>query len=203
MNEFNELFIPAESLSKDFDYIALGHYHKYTKLAENAFYSGSTESFTFTDAGDKKGFLELELNKGRFKPRFITLKNRPMIDTKPIKCSNMKLDEVMKKIKETVKEIEPKNKTFRITLDDVPTHIYRSLDFREIKKLGGNAVHYEIKANLVKEEGQQKTTGTSKINALANEFKQFLETQDIKEKKTLLELGLGYIEKIEARDEGK
>lgn len=203
MNDFNELFIPTDTISKDFDYVALGHYHKYTKLTDNTFYSGSTETFTFTDAGDKKGFIELELKKDSIKHKLVELKNRPMVDAKPINCSKLKLDEVMKKIKQTVTEIKPKDKTFRITLDEIPTHIYRSLDFSEIKKLSNTAVHYEIKANIIKEEGQQKNTGTSKINKLANEFKEYLETQEIDEKETLLELGIGYIEKIEARDEGK
>jgi DNA repair exonuclease SbcCD nuclease subunit len=202
MNEFNELIIPTKVLSKDFDYIALGHYHRYTKLANNAFYSGSTERFTFTDAPDKKGFIELELSDGKLKQSFIELENRPMIDPKPIKCSNLKLDEVMKKIKKTVREIEPKEKTFRITLDDIPAHIYRGIDFDEIRKLSGEAVHYEIKANVIK-DGESKPSATSKIDALAYEFKQFLESQDLKEKETILELGIGYIEKIEARDEGK
>ncbi len=202
MNEFNELFIPVEVLSKNFDYIALGHYHKYTQLADNAFYPGSTENFTFTDAGDKKGFIELELSNGKLKHNFIQLKTRPMIDTKPIKCSNLKLDEIMKKIRETVETIQPEGKTFRITLEDIPLHLYRSIDFGEIRKLGSGAVHYEIKADTIKED-KSKPLGTSKIDALVNEFKQFLKNQDVKEKNILLELGIGYIEKIEARDEGK
>jgi len=202
MNEFNELIIPTKILSKDFDYIALGHYHRSTKLASNAFYSGSTEYFTFADAPDKKGFMKLELSNGKLKHNFIELENRPMIDPKPIKCSNLKLDEIMKKIKETVREIEPREKTFRITLDDISTHIYRGLDFDEIRKLSGEAIHYEIKANVVK-DGESKPSVTSKIDALAHEFKQFLESQDLKEKETILELGISYIEKIEARDEGK
>jgi len=202
MNEFNELIIPTKVLSKNFDYIALGHYHRFTKLANNAFYSGSTERFTFTDAPDKKGFLELELSNGKLKHNFIELENRPMMDPKSIKCSNLKLDEVMKKIKETVLEIKPKEKTFRITLDDIPAPIYRGLDFDEIRKMSSEAIHYEIKPNVVK-EGESKPSTTSKIDALANEFEQFLESQDLKEKETLLELGIGYIEKIEARDEGK
>jgi len=202
MNEFNELIIPTKTLSKNFDYIALGHFHKYTKLADNAFYSGSTERFTFTDAPDKKGFMELEFSNGKFIPNFIELKNRPMIDPKPIKCSNLKLDEIMKKIKNTIEEIEPQEKTFRITLDDIPAHIYRGIDFSEIRKISTEAVHYEIKANVIKDD-ESKTSTTSKIEALANEFKQFLENQDLKEKETLLELGMAYIEKIEARDEGK
>ena len=202
MNEFNELVIPTDILSEKFDYIALGHYHRYSKLANNAFYSGSTEHLTFTDAPDKKGFIEFELSNGKLKHKFMELKNRPMIDPKPIECSNLKLDEVMKKIKETVREIDPKEKTFRITLEGIPAHIYRGLDFNEIRKLSGEAVHYEIKANIIK-EGESKQATTSKIDALANEFKQFIESQDLKESETILELGIGYIEKIEAREESK
>ena len=202
MNEFNELFIPTNTLSKDFDYIALGHYHSYTKLAKNAFYSGSTERFTFTDAGEEKGFIELELKEGKLKHKFIPLKVRAMVDTKPIKCSNLRLEEVMKKIKETVKEIKPKEKTFRVVLEDISPEIYRGLDFSEIRKLGSDAVHYEIKAD-VSRETDKKLIQNSKIDALASEFELFLKTQDISEKDILLDMGIGYIERIEARDEGK
>jgi exonuclease SbcD len=202
MNEFNELIIPAKTLSKNFDYISLGHFHKYTKLADNAFYSGSTERFTFIDAPDKKGLIEIELSKNSLKTKFVELNIRQMIDIKPIKCTNLKLEEIMKKIKETLKETSPKEKTYRITLDDIPTHIYRVLDFNEIRKMSTDAVHYEIKANLTK-QGLSKTITNSKIDALTNEFKRFLEEQEIENKDTILELGIGYIEKIEARDEGK
>ena len=202
MNEFNELVIPTDLISKNFDYIALGHYHKFTKLAKNAFYSGSTERFTFTDANDKKGFIELELKNGKLSHDFIEIRNRPMVDPKPIKCSNLKLEQIMKKIKETVKEIEPKEKTFRITLEGIPAHIYRSLNLREIRKMSNEAVHYEIKADVIKDEGSTQTS-TSKIGALANEFKEFVDKEDLEEKETILKLGIGYIEKIEAREEGK
>ena len=202
MNEFNELFIPTTALSNDFDYIALGHFHKYAKISKNAFYSGSTDNLTFTDAGDKKGFIELTLSDSKLKTRFVPLKNRPMIDISPIKCSNMRLEQVMEKIKQTVQEIKPKEKTFRIVLEDISPEIYRGLDFSEIRKLSNDAIHYEIKANISKDESI-KTGGGSKIDALAREFKLFLDSQDVKEKETLLELGLGYIEKIEAMEEGK
>ena len=72
MNEFNELIIPVKILAKNFDYVALGHYHKFTKLADNAYYSGSTEKFTFTDAIDKKGFIEFNLIDDRLKIKFIS-----------------------------------------------------------------------------------------------------------------------------------
>jgi exonuclease SbcD len=202
MNEFNELILPARILSKDFDYIALGHFHKYTKISENAFYSGSTEGLSFIDAGEKKGFIELQLKDGNLIINFIEIKTRPMVDVKPIKCSSLKLDEVMKKIKQTVQEIKLQEKTVRITLDEIPAHIYRGLDFNEIRELTSNAVHYEIKANVVKEDGE-KFVSSSKLGALVNEFKNYVESQKIKEKESILELGIGYIEKIEAKEEGK
>jgi len=202
MNEFNELIIPAKTLSNDFDYIALGHYHKYTKLAENAFYSGSTERFSYNDAPDKKGFIELEISNGKLKTNFININIRPMIDLQPIKCSNLKLEEIMKKIKDNVKEINPTEKTIRITLDDIPSHIYRSIDFSEIKKISREAIHYEIKANVIK-DGEKSPSGFSKMDSLTIEFKKYIESQDLIEKETLLDLGIGYIDKIEAREEGK
>ena len=202
MNEFNELIIPAKILAKDFDYIALGHFHKYSKLAENAYYSGSTERFTFTDAPDKKGFIEIIFDNGKLNTSFVELDIRKMVDKKPIACTNLKLEEVMNRIKNTVKEVDPKNKTFRITLENIPSHIYRGLDFGEIKKLSSGAVHYEIKANIIK-EGEKRVSTSSKIEGLVNEFKQFLDSKNLIEKDVLLDLGIGYIEKIEAREEGK
>jgi DNA repair protein SbcD/Mre11 len=202
MNEFNELIIPAKILSRSFDYIALGHFHRYSILADNAYYSGSTESLTFTDATDKKGFIELDISD-KITPKFIELKTRPMVDIKPIKCSNLKLEEIMKKIKEKVTDAKPKEKTIRITLDDIPSAVYRNLDFSEIRKLTQDAVHYEIKANITKKEAGEKQANTSKIDALVNEFSKFLEAQKLEDSDTIKELGINYIEKIQARDEGK
>jgi len=202
MNEFNELIIPTQYLKSNFDYVALGHYHKYVKVSENAFYSGSTECFTFSDAGEQKGFMELELKDGKIKHNFVPLKNRPMIDSGPINCSNLSLDEVMKCIKKTIKEIEPRGKVFRIILDGIPSHIYRGIDFSTIRVQSSEAVHYEIKANVIK-EGDAKASETSKIDALANEFEVFLKGQSIEEKETLLKIGLEYFQKIESREEKK
>jgi len=200
MNEFNELFIPVSYLKADFDYIALGHYHKYTEVSSNAFYAGSTECLTFTDSGDKKGFIELELTDKKLDHIFITLRNRPMIDTKPIQCFNLSLDEVMKKIKDTVGVVEPEGKIFRIILEDIPSHIYRGIDFSEIRAQSNKAVHYEIKAVILR-DGDSGFSENSRINALSQEFRTFIVNQNIEEKETLLELGMDYIGRVEVRDE--
>jgi len=203
MNEFNELIIPARILSRNFDYIALGHYHRYTKLADNTYYSGAIESLTFSEANENKGFLELNIEKNKIKTNFVELKTRPMINSEPIECSELKIDQIMKKIKQQAKKIKPKEKTVRITLKDISPNLYRNLDFNDIRKEFGDAIHYEIKADVKEKDNTSSTFSNSKINALANEFKDFIEKQNIEDKKILSDMGIGYIEKIEAKKEGK
>lgn len=203
MNEFNELIIPTRILNRDFDYIGLGHYHKYTKLGNNAFYSGGIESLTFAEANENKGFIEIKLSKNNLNTNFVKINTRPMIDSEPIKCSELKIDQIMNEIKTRIKKIQPKEKTVRITLKDISPDIYRNLDFNEIKSEFKDSTHYEIKLDLDGQNEKKYSSSSSKINALVNEFKDFIENQDIEDKKTLLDMGIGYIEKIEARKEGK
>jgi DNA repair exonuclease SbcCD nuclease subunit len=202
MNEFNELIIPSRYLNSDFNYIALGHYHKYTELSKNAYYAGSTEALTFADAGNQKGYIELELIDKKLRHNFIHLKNRKMVDSNPIKCKDLALDEIMGKIKGLITEIKPKDKVFRIKLEDIPSHIYRGIDFDEIKELSNEAIHYEIKADLTKDKNSISGEN-SKIDSIALEFEAFIKNQEIEEKETLLKLGIEYIEKIETRNRGK
>jgi len=201
MNEFNELFIPTGALSKDFDYIALGHYHNYTEIVENAFYSGSPERLTFAEVEGKKGCIEIEPgSKTRYK--FIEIDTRPMIDAAHINCSNLNIEEITRNIREIIQKIEPHNKIFRITLENIPSHIYRGIDFNQIRKLCSGAVHFEIKSDVIK-EGELRVSENYKIESIASEFENFLRNRDITEKEVLLKLGLEYIQKIESKDEGR
>ena len=46
-----------------------------------------------------------------------------MVDTKPIKCSNLKLDEIMEKIKNTIKEIDISEKDILKLENDLKEYI--------------------------------------------------------------------------------
>ena len=202
MNEFNEQIIPEKYLRMNFDYIALGHYHKYTKISSNCYYSGSTESFTFSDANDKKGFIEINLNAKNISQKFINLKTRSMLDYKPINCLNLTVDEVNNNIKEKIKEIKPNDKIIRIKLKNISPHDYRGLDFDVIKELTSKALHFEIKADTIK-NNSAIINENSYIDSLAQEFELFLNNQNIENKELFLKLGINYIKKIEAKNEEK
>ncbi len=198
MNEFNELFIPLKNLSQDFNYIALGHYHMYTKLQGNAFYAGSTEHLSFTEADSQKGWLEIELGK-KLKHRFIPLQTRSMIDAPSLDCSSLRIEQILQKVKEIIHRIEPKDKIIRLRLDNIPAHIQRGIDYHQIRELGKTAVHFEVKPMSVKTD--KTTVGEGyKMKSLADEFEKFLTTQRYPEEKMLLDLGLQYIQKVEEEE---
>ena len=199
MNEFNELLLPKASLKPNFDYIALGHFHTYTQVGDNAWYPGSPERFTFADAHDAKGFIETELDKKR-SHRFIEIKTRPMTDAAPILCAGLSLQEIMNTITHTIQEIKPEEKILRIRLENISSQLYRSLDFRTIKDLCRTSVHFEIKPNIISHEEIQHQ-GTSRIGALVSEFEKFLDSENVTEKEILRKLGIHYLEKITTKDE--
>lgn len=201
MHEFNELIVPMSALKKEFDYVALGHYHTYTEVLENAVYPGSTERFAFADAGEDKGFVKLELRQGNVNHTFVSLDVRPMFDVGPIDCSDLSVDEVMQKVKEAITSFSTDGALFRIVLQDIPSPVYRGIDFGVIRELSKDAVHHEVKADVTKEGNDITHRSSSGVDALTTEFKRFLSSQDLKDKDTLLQLGLDYIQKLEAAEE--
>jgi len=198
MNEFNELFIPIQHLQQDFDYVALGHYHMYTQLHDNAFYAGSTEHLSFTEAESPKGFLEITLGHKRTH-QFIPLRTRVMVDAPSLDCSTLRIEQIIQKIKELVQAIEPQDKIIRIRLENIPPHIQRGIDYHQIRELGKTAVHFEIKPVLMKTESSTVREGY-RMKSLADEYQTFLTSQAYPEKKMLLTLGLEYIHRIEEQE---
>ena len=166
MNEFNELFIPVKNIQQDFDYIALGHYHMNTKLQENAFYAGSTEHLSFTEAGNQKGFLEIDLGQ-KLKHKFIPVTTRTMVDVPPLDCLALNAEQIVRKTKETILSIEPKDKIIRIRLENIPSHVQRGIDFQQLRTLSKTAVHFEIKLTSVKAD-ETSLSGGYKMKSIAD-----------------------------------
>ncbi len=145
MGEFNEQTITIDDLT-DFDYLALGHYHKCTRVRADAYYAGSTERFSFSEADSDKGFLEVrlgeEVEKGVI---FHMLRTRTMLDLEPIMCSHLDEHEIKNAILHRIRECDPQDKVVRLKVQDIPLHVYHSLDFDELKRLTRSAVHFELK----------------------------------------------------------
>jgi exonuclease SbcD len=199
MNEFNELFIPVNRLKDEFDYIALGHYHTFTKLQKNAVYAGSTEHLSFTEAADQKGCVAVTLG-GSLKHTFIPLKVRPMVDLLPFDCSTLSADQVSKNIKELVSTLDPRGKIIRLRLEGITSAVHRGIDFHRVNDLCRTAVHFEVKTTAAKTT-ETLVRDSVQLQSLADEFKKFLSLSHLPDKDVLYHLGLEYINKIVEQDD--
>lgn len=77
------IFLPSDLALKNFDYVALGHLHRYQDLNKNGYpavvYSGSVERVDFGERGEEKGFCRISLIREKSYFEFVPLKIRPMI----------------------------------------------------------------------------------------------------------------------------
>ena len=79
-----------------FDYVALGHIHKHQSLNVQppVVYPGSIERIDFGEAGEEKGYVLAEVDRGRTTWRFKPLKTRPFVDLY-VKSSDLSADTFM------------------------------------------------------------------------------------------------------------
>ncbi len=189
--DFNEQVIPTNYLDEEFDYIALGHYHSYAKVTENAFYSGSTEHFSFNEAGEEKGFIEL--NDGKVK--FIPLNARPMIDMDKIDCSTFSPEELTQEIIRRLNEVKPEGKILRLHLQNLPHDVYREIDLEGIRNMASKALHFETRCEFLEEN--REIQGGRGIGSLIEEWKDYISKVKSKDKERIADLATKYLSEVE------
>lgn len=143
----------------EWDYIAFGHYHSYTELAPNAFYSGAIERTStniWQEAKDKKGFIVYDLDNRTHE--FITLESpRKVIDIKKINAENLTIEEVNLKIEEEITEIKGlDNSIIRLTVENIDSLFIKHLNYKKIRELTKSAIHFKL--NLIKKGSVIKST---------------------------------------------
>ncbi len=193
MGEFNEQDVPTGYLSPSFNYIALGHYHKFTQITENSFYSGSTERFSFNELDQDKGFIEFDLATAKME--FHQLDIRPMQDLGIIDASQLDANDLMRQLEEDVSRSQISGSIARLTVRDVPLPTYNALDFSAIKKLTAPALHFDLRF-AKKEQVSEVQWSARSINTLANEFRSYIAqiVMDDFDKEQVLQTGLDYLE---------
>lgn len=203
MGEFNEQIVSIDDLT-GFDYIALGHFHGCTKVRTNAYYAGSTERFSFNEVNDAKGFLEVNLiENGGTEVIFQPLIIREMADLKPIVCSGLDAQEIGTAIKNRIQECNPQNKVVRLKVQDMPLHVYHSLDFDDFKRLTKSAVHFEIKYEF-RMDSELPYAEQPAFHSLHTEFDKFIGKYTIGtdvDKGKLKALGMKYMQEWEKDNE--
>jgi DNA repair exonuclease SbcCD nuclease subunit len=187
MGDFNELLVAPGEIDKGMDYVALGHYHEYAHLFDRAYYPGSTERLSFSEAKREKGVLLVDDGK----EEFIPLQTREMLDLEPIECLDLDEKAIMNSIEERLHDLD--GKIVRLTLKDLDRSISRALDFKKIKDMGNGALHFELKYSTACQE--KWATEHTTIGNLEDEIRDFWVKKGLEGKRgdKLLKLALKYL----------
>jgi DNA repair exonuclease SbcCD nuclease subunit len=192
MGELAEQEIPSSSLERGFDYVALGHYHRYCQVESGGYYAGSTERLSMSELGQEKGFVEVDLKTKEVK--FHPVPTREMIEFPSLDARELDQEQTLLEIEKRVQAENMEEKIVRLKVTDIPEHVYNSLDFRKIAELKSRTFHFDLKFEKKEEEARGQSTKTS-IGKLNMEFQQFLKQAPVEtlNKDRLLELGLRYL----------
>jgi len=169
-NELNQTTLPLSIFNKEWDYIALGHYHDFTKVKGNMYYSGSPERLTFGDKEDSKGYAIVKLPEFDITPKQIECREFVDLNCDYKKCNNEDLTE---KLIDIVKKCEPGAKIVRLKIKNLKTDAWSAVDRKAIIKIAKDAVAFQFTTEL--EEQDNITASGSEIGSLREEFNQFMD----------------------------
>jgi DNA repair exonuclease SbcCD nuclease subunit len=215
MGELSEQEIPTSYLEKGFDYVALGHYHKFCQVESGGYYAGSTERLSMAELGQEKGFVEVEIETSTvhspqstetssptIRVKFHPVPTRDMIELVAINARDLDQEEILMEIEKRVQVEDFEGKIVRLKVKSIPEHIYNSLDFRKVAELKSKAFYFDLRFERKDEETKDQSTKTS-IGKLNVEFDQFLKQVAVENlnKEKLLELGLKYLTVRPVEDE--
>ncbi|HEX6626892.1 MAG TPA: DNA repair exonuclease [Gemmatimonadaceae bacterium] len=190
------------------DYVALGHYHVYRPVAENAFYSGSIDYTSTNPWGELaeerefrlggKGIIEHDLvnRTHRFHP---LQPARRWVDLAPISGAGLSPASLDEAIRDALDRCEGgiDEKIVRLVVSDVPRHILRELDHRALREYKRRALHFHLdtrRPEIVRPDRQN--VGPGRRASLADTVRDKLRSRPITEnidREALVELGLHYL----------
>jgi len=151
MDEYGERTFPIEQIEKLklFDYVALGHWHKYKHLKNfgNVYYSGSTERMSDKENDYDKVFLECTWDK-QLSVQEHKLNIRLIKNIKIKECYKKTKSEIIFEITENLRDCQIKEGVFNIYLSDIEqTHLY-DIRREDIDDLLKDSLFYKIVKNV-------------------------------------------------------
>jgi DNA repair protein SbcD/Mre11 len=133
-----------------FDYVALGHFHKFKPMRVNACYAGSLERLSFNDDADEKVIVEVDLDSDPEDAGWITthpVPTRTVRSLPPIDAHEIK--DLTAAVLEALEGVELKGAVLRCEIEDVSQEIYRTLDVKKIEMVTRPCLHFELKPRFV------------------------------------------------------
>lgn len=157
--EAGSVMLSGETLAEagDFDYIALGHLHKYAPARENAAYCGSLERLSWADDAPHKGVLEVDLAAGRMSADYLRLHpvptrahlTLPTIDAARVDDLTAALLARANEAGEALQDA-----MVRVTIRNVSAAEWNAVDHKAVAAAYASCLHFEREPQFTGHEGQ-------------------------------------------------
>ncbi len=192
MGEFNEQHVPdpEQALKMKFDYIALGHYHKYIEIDEHIIYSGSTERTSFNEINFTSGYVLIDLEEKTH--RYVEIPSRKMIKLPVLDCKELTASDIYQTLEKlSVPELE--QTLVSLTLKNIQHDSFIKLDWREIDQLFKQVFYLEKSFSQIEQEG--RLVMSSSFESLPVEFERYVERLELSDldKDRFKKTGLDYL----------
>jgi DNA repair exonuclease SbcCD nuclease subunit len=207
--------IPQHELhTSQWDYVALGHYHVYRRLAPNQFYSGSLDYTSTNTWGEKieeglagvpgKGFIEHDLDTGRHTFHRLS-PTREFVDLPVVSARGLTTDEVNERIGAAIEACPGgiDEKVVRLVVRDLPRHVARQLDHRQLREFRRRALHFHLdtrRPEIIRSVGHGAPgRRPSLADFVRDKLRDRVVSSDI-DRNALVDLGLRYLRDAEDRE---
>ncbi len=173
----------SQIMHDGWDYIALGHYHVYEQLADNIYYSGSTEytSFNIWQETDKpKGFIEFDLDERKL-IKFHKVDTRDVIDLRKIDAEGITASEINQLIQQRIAGIKGGHgdKIIRLVVENAARPVLPDLDYKMIRQFRLETLHFALDLRPKKEGHVKIVDGSTRALPLEEEWREFSSNYDV------------------------
>jgi DNA repair protein SbcD/Mre11 len=177
-------------LSENFDYIALGHYHRQCRITDNAWYSGSTEYLTYGEIKDEKGGLIAD--PARHEVRHLDLPKTPMVDLGTITCAGVHPGDITEEIISRVNARHlPLYAMAQITLDGLSREHGKGIDTKDLAGIREGLLDLKIRVKSEEEETPVPLQQDIRMIDYLQEFGEFIGKKQLSAKQREFALTLG------------
>ncbi|MFO1533831.1 MAG: exonuclease SbcCD subunit D [Thermoplasmatota archaeon] len=171
--EFNEQTLDPAWFGR-FGYVALGHFHGVQEVAANAWYCGAPERVSMSEAGQEKGFLEVNLGAGSIRASFRPLAGRTYVDLPVVEAGGLDATALKAQAMEGLARA-PAGAVARLRLAGIDPALRGVLDLRAIRQAGAHLMHLDLRLDWA--TAGLDARGGTELRGVLPEFDAFAATQ--------------------------
>lgn len=213
--EYGGALITRQELApRQWDYVALGHYHVAHEVAANAWYAGSLEYVSPNPWGELreeaaqhlpgKGYLLVDLPAARPTLRPIAPPRR-LLDLPPIRGAGLTAAEIDRRLAELVEQARPPidDQVVRLVVYDVSRATARDFDHAAIRGYKARALNFHLDVRRPEEHRRVGMGAPGRRQTLPDVVREFLGHRPLDadlDRDTFVRLGVQYVEQATPDD---